>query len=107
MPKYSLYVVQLKRTVLQRSQFCKENVGYVDGKPCVYVGHSAKEPEERFRQHMEGGPFASPWVKRYGRRLMGWAFTDLPVFDTREDAKQAEAEYAQELRSRGWSVWQN
>ncbi len=107
MPEYSLYVIKLKKSVLQRTKFRNENPGYVGGKPCVYVGHSTKEPGERFRQHMEGGTLASPWVTRYGRRLMEWAFCDLPPLDSREDAEQAEAEYAQELRSRGWGVWQN
>ncbi|MDC0160558.1 hypothetical protein OAJ07_03810 [Gemmatimonadales bacterium] len=46
-------------------------------------------------------------MKKYGKRLFEWAYKDLPTYATRPEAERAESDYAEELRSRGWGVWQN
>ena len=35
---YHVYVVELSPEVLRHPRFVRANPGYIDGKPCVYVG---------------------------------------------------------------------
>ncbi|HBH37935.1 MAG TPA: hypothetical protein DDX06_06055 [Curvibacter sp.] len=37
-PHYHVYVIELSKAVLDEPRFRKSNPGYVEGKPCVYVG---------------------------------------------------------------------
>ena len=37
-PHYHVYVIELSKDVLLEPRFRRCNPGYVDGKPCVYVG---------------------------------------------------------------------
>lgn len=37
-PHHHVYVVELSKDVLLEPRFRKCNPGYIDGKPCVYVG---------------------------------------------------------------------
>ena len=79
------------------------------GRGVLYVGETSRTPEERFEQHKSqarkarGGKLHSPVVARYGKRLrMDLAPTDR-VFD-KESSKQAEAAWAEHLRSLGYVV---
>ena len=105
--RYRLYVVQLRKSVLRSRGFKQANPRYVTGKPCVYVGSTAKTPEQRLDVHMTDRTKGSSKVRRYGTGLLEWAYRDLSVFYTREGVEEAEAKYAEELRKRGWGVWQN
>jgi len=105
--QYSVYVVKLRKGILRNRSFKRANPKYVKGKPCVYVGSTSKSPEDRFRAHLNDPKQWSRKVKKYGKVLFEWAYRDLPTYATRDEAERAEAEYAEELRSRGWGVWQN
>lgn len=105
--RFRLYVIRLRKSIIRSRSFRKANPYYVEGKPCVYVGSTAKTPEERFAVHMTDRVKGSAKVRRYGKCLLEWAYEDLPIFYSREKAEEAEARYADELRKRGWGVWQN
>jgi len=63
-------------------------------------------PEDRLEVHKGGGMYGSRWVRKYGKALFPWAYEGLPKFGCEDDAKEAEARHAEDLRSRGWGVWQ-
>ena len=63
-------------------------------------------PEARFDVHKGGGMFSSRWVRKFGKNLFPWAYEGLPKFGSEDEAKESESRYAEELRSRGWGVWQ-
>jgi hypothetical protein len=106
--RYGVYVIKLKRSVLRKSRrYRAANPDYVEGKPHVYVGSTAKTPQKRFEKHMAGGPGSSSLVRRFGRSLFEWAYQDLPTFPDRRSAERLEEETAEELRKRGWGVWCN
>ncbi len=101
---YSVYVVELDPSVLERKRFREHNPGYVDGKPCVYVGMTGLTPDERFRNHKRGYK-ASRWVRDYGWHLRPDLFPDGNPFSFRE-AQRWERHVARELRALGYGVWQ-
>ena len=108
MPRtYRVYVIKLRKSILRNRGFKRTNPRYRKGKPCVYVGSTAKTPEERFRVHMTDSRRGSYKVKKYGKALFEWAYRDLPKYASREEAELSVAAYAEELRRRGWGVWQN
>ncbi len=72
---------------------------------CVYVGSTAKTPEERFKVHRAGGKQSSSIVRKYGRRLVPAFYRDLPLM-TRPDAERKEKQLAKQLRAKGYTVWQ-
>ena len=65
-----LYVIRLDKAVLEEPKFRKENPGYRPWKPCVYVGATSLDPEERFRQHKTGYKAGRGYVTKYGKYLM-------------------------------------
>ena len=48
---HHVYVVELSKDVLLEPRFRKGNPGYVEGKPCVYVGMTGLDPDVRFDKH--------------------------------------------------------
>ena len=106
--QYRVYIISLKKTVLNEKKFRDANPDYVDGKPCVYVGSTAKPVNERFSEHMEGVQYrSSRWVKKYGRRLFESEMRGLRPRRSRESILRKEREVAEGLRLRGWAVWWN
>ena len=76
----------------------------VDGKDpgyALYVGQTARTPDERFKQHKEGYK-ASRHVKIYGRKLLPELYRHLLPLG-REEAIQLEGEIAEALRKEG--IW--
>ena len=72
--------------------------------PWVYVGSSARDPELRFAQHVRGYK-SSGLVKRFALRLrpdLYECFNPMPY----RGAYEMEFELADELRERGFAVWQ-
>ena len=53
-PHYHVYVIELSKDVLLEPRFRRCNPGYVDGKPCVYVGMTGLDPDVRFDKHKAG-----------------------------------------------------
>jgi len=69
--------------------------------PWVYVGSSARGPEERFEQHRRGYKSAR-LVKRFAVRLRPDLYDDLPAFPGSKTACAAEEERARELAACGF-----
>jgi hypothetical protein len=46
---HHVYVIELHKDVLLEPRFRKNNPGYVDGKPCVYVGMTGQRNRSRHR----------------------------------------------------------
>ena len=51
---HNVYVVELHPDVLYEGKFRKANPDYVPGKPCVYVGMTGLDPDQRFDNHKAG-----------------------------------------------------
>ena len=71
-------------------------------KPCVYVGMTGLDPEERFANHKQGIK-AAPVVKRYGLRLLPELYAHLNPMPF-EAAAQMEMDLAEDLRRAGYTV---
>jgi hypothetical protein len=69
--------------------------------PWVYVGSSARTPEERLRQHRRGYK-SSGLVKRFALRLRPDLYEDLGPFKSSKEARGAERARAQELADCGF-----
>jgi hypothetical protein len=102
----NLYVVELNSKVFDWDQrFFEDNLHWIPGNPCVYVGMTGLTPEERFRAHQRG-EHAARVGRKYGRRLLPdlyQHFNPLPY----ELAQQMEPELARQLRAAGLAVCQN
>lgn len=103
---YNLYVVDLDKDVLSVKKFRDMNPGYIDDYPCVYVGQTAKSPDDRFDQH-KAGIHANRYVKKYGLRLRYKLFEQYNPISTRKEAEYKEALLGEHLRKRGFAVWWN
>jgi hypothetical protein len=87
-----VYVIELERTAGRRR----------DARiPWVYVGSSARSPEERFEQHRRGYK-SGRLVKRFGLRLRPDLYEDLGPFRGSKLACAAEEERARELAACGF-----
>jgi hypothetical protein len=71
-------------------------------KPCVYVGMTGLDPQERFANHKAGIKSASV-VKRYGLRLLPEFYTHLNPMPF-EAAVQMEKDLAEDLSRAGYTV---
>ncbi|MDH5205992.1 MAG: hypothetical protein OEY75_07600 [Hylemonella sp.] len=103
-PHYHVYVVELSRDVLLEAKFRKCNPGYVDGKPCVYVGMTGLDPDTRFDKH-KAGIQANAYVLKYGLHLLPDLFEAFNPMAYKA-AQAMEVEIGIDLRSAGFGVWQ-
>ena len=110
----NLYVIRLGKSgdgksVLADRKFMAGNPHYrhriLLGKPCVYVGQTALDPEERFRQHKRGYK-ACRIAKKYGRHLMKKEYRHLNPVPASE-AEEWEEALALRLQRKGYAVWWN
>ena len=101
---YSVYVVQLDKTVLEKKQFSQANPNYNPKKACLYVGMTGLTPKARFANH-KAGRKASKYVRDFGMYLRRRLFEKYNPM-TREEAEKMEVELAEKLRSKGYAVWQ-
>ena len=99
-----MYVVELSKSVLHEPRFRKSNPGYVDGKPCVYVGMTGLSPDVRFDKH-KAGLQANRFVFNYGLRLLPHLYEPYNPM-TYDEACAMEVEVAIDLREGGYGVWQ-
>jgi hypothetical protein len=100
----NLYVITLDPEVLWRKEFRQENLRYIEGMPCVYVGMTIHDPGDRFLQHKVGYR-SSKYPRKYGIEL---AQELMDGFDGAGLSDgQREAALAEWLRSQGMAVWQN
>lgn len=110
----NLYVIRLGdsedgESILDHKKFMARNPHYrhriLFGKPCVYVGQTALDPEERFLQHKSGYK-ACRIAKKYGRHLMKKKYKRLNPVPASEAVEQERA-LALRLQRKGYAVWWN
>ena len=101
---HSVYVVALDREVLTVRRFREANPNHKQGKPCLYVGMTGITPDQRFANHKKSYK-ASRIVKKYGKHLRRRMFEKYNPM-TRADAAYMEVELAENLRKKGYAVWQ-
>lgn len=75
------------------------------GAGAVYVGETAKTPEERFATHQAGGLKAAKIVVRRGLRLRPDLYPPEGPFQTRTEALRFERRTGNRLRHRGYRVY--
>ncbi len=101
---HNVYVVALDPAVLKVRSFRRRNPAYQKGFPCVYVGMTGLPPGERFQNH-KAGIKANRFVRDFGTGLLPELFEYLNPMPY-EAAQQMEVELAEELRGKGYAVWQ-
>ena len=99
---HHVYVVLLDDAALQDRKIRAANPMRDPAKPCVYVGMTGLQPEERFWNH-KNGEKAARAVQRFGVRLLPELFVHLNPMPF-EAAAQMEKELAAELREQGYTV---
>ena len=82
----------------------KANLGYKEGKPCVYVGMTGIDPDVRFDKH-KAGIQANRYVQRFGLRLLPEIYEAYNPMGY-DEARAMEVELAIDLREGGYGVWQ-
>ena len=103
-PHHNVYVVLLSPRVLQEAKFRRCNPQYDATKPCIYVGMTGLDPDDRFDKH-KAGIRAARYVTLYGERLLPElyaCFNPMPY----NAARDLEVELAIGLRDKGYGVWQ-
>ena len=101
---HHVYVVLLSKDVLYESKFRRCNPDYDPAKPCVYVGMTGLNPDDRFDKH-KAGIRSNRFGKLYGQRLLPelYEFYNPMPYDA---ARDMEVELAIALREAGYGVWQ-
>jgi hypothetical protein len=102
---HRVYVIELDGAVLDDSAFRTANPRYAEGQLCVYVGSTGLSPQERFERH-KAGVQSNSYVRRFGIKLIPAMYESSPPMMWAE-ALEAEAKLAEDLRSKGYAVWQN
>ena len=103
-PHHNVYVVLLSPRVLQEAKFRRCNPQYDATKPCIYVGMTGLDPDDRFDKH-KAGIRAARYVTLYGERLLPElyaCYNPMPY----HAARDMEVELAIGLRDKGYGVWQ-
>lgn len=104
--QYHVYIIELDPAVLKIKKFKEENPEYIQGMQCLYVGQTAKTPQERYEQHKRGHK-ANKYTKKYGHKLRPELYEKYNPIPTREKAEAMEERLAHRLRTRGYAVWYN
>lgn len=99
MHTYGVYVIQLAKAAGPRQD---------PRLPWLYVGQSAKSPEERFAQHKRADDYYySKAVRDHGLFLRPDLYCDLPRIPGRWEAERMERERADLLARAGYTVRSN
>ncbi|MEL6122377.1 MAG: ribose-5-phosphate isomerase [Bacteroidota bacterium] len=111
--RYSVYVVELKRSVwTERWQLRRRNPTYNGMKECLYVGMTSLSPQQRLTKHMTGARskrghrISSSIVKNYGLYLRPSLYAHLNPL-TKMEAQDIEMRLAKRLQKQGYAVWWN
>ena len=99
---HNVYVVLLDSAAGSTRRVRAENPGRNPQKPCVYVGMTGLQPEERFANH-KAGIKAAAVVRRYGIRLLPELYRHLNPMPY-EAAARMEIDLAEDLRQEGYAV---
>lgn len=110
---YSVYVVELRRTVFtENRKFREANPQFTGVSECLYVGMTSLDPKERFLKHKTGAKskkghkISSAIVEKYGIFLRPSLYEGLNPM-TRAAATKMEEELALKLKRQGYAVWWN
>ena len=103
---YYLYVIELDKKVGKLAKFRKQNLNFILGNRCFYVGQSAKAPMLRFKQHKEGYK-SNTFARRFGLNLVPEFYEKYNPIPTRKDAEELEEYVAHKLRKELYGVWSN
>jgi hypothetical protein len=104
-PRYRIYVIPLRDSVLKVKGFRLANPHHKHGKPCFYVGMTGLTPEERLANHLAGHKDCL-LVRDHGENQLAYdLFRDIPLL-SRASAVAMEVKHAEYLRSQGYGVWQ-
>lgn len=101
---HHVYVVELSPDVMYEPRFKKANPDYIPGKPCVYVGMTGLDPDQRFDKH-KAGIQSNKYVEKFGLRLLPElyaVYNPMPY----QAACDMEVELGIGLREAGYGVWQ-
>ncbi len=101
---HNVYVIELHKDVLYEARFVAANPRFDRFMPCVYVGCTGLAPAKRFDNH-KAGIRANRFATKYGLGLMPEVYEVFNPMPYRA-ALEMERELAQDLRDKGWSVWQ-
>jgi len=101
-----LYVIELAEEARTVKRVSEANLNANPKMKCVYVGSTARTPEQRFEVHKAGGRQSSSIVRLHGVRLVLGLYRNFPLMP-RAQAEDEEARLANELRAKGYTVWQN
>ena len=101
---HCVYVVLLSSDVIYEARFKRCNPDYDPAKPCVYVGMTGLDPDDRFDKH-KAGIRSNKYVQRYGLRLVPELYERYNPMSYGV-AKAMEVELAIGLRESGYGVWQ-
>ncbi len=99
---HNVYVVLLDPAAAKLRAVRAVNPNRDSKKPCVYIGMTGLDPQERFANHKAGIKAASV-VKRYGIRLLPEMYEHLNPMPY-EAAAQMERDLAEDLRRAGYTV---
>jgi hypothetical protein len=101
-----VYVIELSGEARTVKRVMKANPNANPKMKCVYVGSTARTPGQRFEIHKAGGKQSSSIVRHHRVRLVPGLSRDIPLM-VRAEAERKEAKLAEELRAKGYTVWQN
>ncbi|HYG21146.1 MAG TPA: hypothetical protein VEH04_00080 [Verrucomicrobiae bacterium] len=99
---HHVYVILLNPAAARVRKLRAANPGRNPEKPCVYVGMTGLDPEQRFANHKAGIKDA-PIVKKFGVRLMPELYAHLNPMPF-EAAAQMEVDLAEDLKRSGYTV---
>jgi hypothetical protein len=100
-----VYVIELSDEARTVKRVMEANPNANPKMKCIYVGSTARTPEQRFEIHKAGGKQSSSIVRHHGVRLVPGLYRNIPLM-VRAEAERKEAQLAEELRAKGYSVWQ-
>ena len=99
---HHVYVVLLDPGATRQRGVCASNPHRDPAKPCVYVGLTGLNPEERFA-NQKAGKKAAAIVRHFGLRLLPELYAHLNPMPF-EAAVQMEQDLAEDLRRAGYTV---
>ncbi len=99
---HHVYVVELNPEVAELPSVKRANRKRNPNLPCVYVGMTGLNPEERLQKHLDGIK-SSYYVRNYGIRLLPELYEYLNPMPY-EAAVIMEADLAEDLRTQGYTV---
>jgi hypothetical protein len=102
--RHHVYVIELDERVLKEHKFVRANPQHQLGMACLYVGMTGLDPDLRFDRH-KAGIQSNRYVFAYGVRLLPKFYEPFNPMPYRV-AAEMERDLAEELRSRGYAVWQ-